>query len=624
MAIQSNFPAIKPTLLLDFANTKQLDPRITFTRASTGTYYDGKTVAKAEENLLLQSQTFDTTWTVASSGTALTITANALNAPDGTTTAEQLTNTATTLLHRLSQPVAAVRVSTQYAISFFAKNNNAGFIAVSLYDDTSFTRNAAASFNLSTGAVGTTSASGTGYSVDSTSITETPAGSGWYRCTAVVTVGSTCTTPSITFAVQTASTLGGNYGLGSAYLGAGESIYLWGAQLEQRSSVTAYTATTTQPITNYVPVLLTAASGVARFEHNPTTGESLGLEIEESRTNLVTYSEQFDNAAWGKFAVTVTADATIAPSGALTADAVTLDATNAIHEIYTTFTSVSGTTYTGSYFVKAGTHRYVQLLGPGAIFTQWANFDLQTGTRTAGTTGFGAIQAVGNGWYRISLSAAAASSSSVARISLALIESGTAARAAGFTGDGYSGIFIWGAQLEAGAFPTSYIPTVASQVTRAADAASMTGANFSSWYRADEGTLYAESTVIAFSANQTVFTISDNVGSTSTQNMNIRHSGSTSGVSRASINNSISQFDSVVNVSQGVKKLALAYQADNALFAVNGASGVVDTSVSLPNSVSQAQFGTATFLNSTLNGTIKKIAYYPARVTNAQLQALTS
>ena len=624
MAIQSNFPAIKPTLLLDFANTKQLDPRITFTRASTGTYYDGKTVAKAEENLLLQSQTFDTTWTVASSGTALTITANALNAPDGTTTAEQLTNTATTLLHRLSQPVAAVRVSTQYAISFFAKNNNAGFIAVSLYDDTSFTRNAAASFNLSTGAVGTTSASGTGYSVDSTSITETPAGSGWYRCTAVVTVGSTCTTPSITFAVQTASTLGGNYGLGSAYLGAGESIYLWGAQLEQRSSVTAYTATTTQPITNYIPVLLTAASGVARFEHNPTTGESLGLEIEESRTNLVTYSEQFDNAAWGKFAVTVTAGATIAPSGALTADAVTLDATNAIHEIYTTFTSVSGTTYTGSYFVKAGTHRYVQLLGPGAIFTQWANFDLQTGTRTAGTTGFGAIQAVGNGWYRISLSAAAASSSSVARISLALIESGTAARAAGFTGDGYSGIFIWGAQLEAGAFPTSYIPTVASQVTRAADAASMTGANFSSWYRADEGTLYAESTVIAFSANQTVFTISDNVGSTSTQNMNIRHSGSTSGVSRASINNSISQFDSVVNVSQGVKKLALAYQADNALFAVNGASGVVDTSVSLPNSVSQAQFGTATFLNSTLNGTIKKIAYYPARVTNAQLQALTS
>lgn len=224
-----------------------------------------------------------------------------------------------------------------------------------------------------------------------------------------------------------------------------------------------------------------------RFDYNPLTLSVQGLLIEDSRSNLLAYSEQFNDASWGKFAITVTANATIAPSGALTADAVTLDATNAIHEIYKTFTSVSGTTYTGSYFVKAGTHRYVQLLGPGAVFTQWANFDLQTGTRTAGTTGVGQINSFGNGWYRISLSAAAASSSSVARISLSLIPSGTSARATSFTGDGVSNIYVWGAQLEAGAFATSYIPTTTTALTRNADVASITGTNFSDWWQASKG-----------------------------------------------------------------------------------------------------------------------------------------
>lgn len=79
MAIQSLYPALKPTLLLDFANTKTLDPRITYTRASTATFYDGKTVAKAEENLLTYSQEFDNAdWIKANT----TITANTTAARD--------------------------------------------------------------------------------------------------------------------------------------------------------------------------------------------------------------------------------------------------------------------------------------------------------------------------------------------------------------------------------------------------------------------------------------------------------------------------------------------------------------------------------------------------------------
>ena len=579
----------------------------------------------------MQSQTFQTTWTVASSGTALTITANALNAPDGTTTAEQLTNTATTLLHRLSQPVAAVRVSTQYAISFFAKNNNAGFIAVSLYDDTSFTRNAAASFNLSTGAVGTTSASGTGYSVDSTSITETPAGSGWYRCTAVVTVGSTCTAPSITFAVQTASTLGGNYGLGSAYLGAGESIYLWGAQLEQRSAVTAYTATTTQPITNYVPVLLTAASGVARFEHNPTTGESLGLEIEESRTNLVTYSEQFDNAAWGKFNATVTANTVVAPDGALTGDKLFENSASGVeHYIEQTISTTTNQAYTQSVYVKAAEtasfRMVVVAVGSLTATVSDAIFTISSGVISyssgSGLISYGSATHVGNGWYRCTVTYTLNGTVTSHRMRIYPRISGI------YTGNGFSGIYIWGAQLEAGAFATSYIPTVASQVTRAADAASMTGTNFSSWYNQAEGTLFAEAAAPLWSANAVASApalASINDGAANNRIYLGRSAASTrpffnvgvAGVTQADITTSLTSW-----AGGSAMKLAGAYKVNDFAICTDGGAAGTDTVGTLPV-VTQLLIGSRGD-GPIWNSTIKKLAYYPALVTNAQSQALTS
>ena len=88
MAIQSLYPSIAPSLNLDFANTKALDPRISFSRTSEARFYDGRTVAKAEENLLLRSQEFDNeSW----AKTDTTVTTNGANAPDGTATAEVLT-----------------------------------------------------------------------------------------------------------------------------------------------------------------------------------------------------------------------------------------------------------------------------------------------------------------------------------------------------------------------------------------------------------------------------------------------------------------------------------------------------------------------------------------------------
>jgi hypothetical protein len=116
MSIKASFPDIKPSLMLDFANTKRLDPRITFTRATTATYYDGQTVAKAEENLMEYSQEFDRNagW----SKSRASIVADDTTAPDGTLTADKFIPNTESNRHHCREFFTA---GFLYAISIFAK-----------------------------------------------------------------------------------------------------------------------------------------------------------------------------------------------------------------------------------------------------------------------------------------------------------------------------------------------------------------------------------------------------------------------------------------------------------------------------------------------------------------------
>ena len=613
MSITSNFPAIKPTLLLDFANTKQLDPRITFTRASTATYY-GKQTAKAEENLLLQSQDFATTWTTTSLNA--TITANTTAAPDGTTTADTLTDDATNGIHRVSQTVTTSN-TLQMVYSVFAKYSTMRWISISAATGTGTW--AGAKFDVQNGVLGSTSQQGTGFTANSSSITSV--GNGWYRCVLVYTAGASGSTSMLVSGATDGTTFTTSQRGSEVYIGSGSAVFLWGAQLEQRSAVSAYTATTTQSITNYIPQLLTAASGVARFDNNPTTFESLGLLIEEGRTNLVTYSEQFDNAAWTKGAATITANTIVAPDGTLIGDKMVEDTANNTHLVQQAPSYTSGTAYTYSVFAKAAERTFLQLrVSASSQFS--ASFNLSTGVASqlaSGTTA--AITSVGNGWYRCSITfTATATAVGASRIGLLSNET-----TQNYTGDGYSGIYIWGAQLEAGAFATSYIPTVASQVTRAADAASMTGTNFSSWYNVAEGTLYAEGKSVDSISGTTARRYAEvNDGSTSNimsiefrTTTQSRFTVTVSDTSQATVTSggTINQFS----------KIAGSYAVNNFAFCANGALGTSDTSGTVPI-VTQLNIGSRSDNSaaSTINGTIKKIAYYPLAATPAQLQGLTS
>jgi hypothetical protein len=630
MSIQSNFPAIKPTLLLDFANVEQLDPRITFARTSTATYY-GTQTAKAEENLLLQSQDFTTTWTT----TSLTVTSNSSTAPDGTTTAETYTDDATADRHTVSQAIST-QLNTNFVFSCFLKAGTGNFAALSLTNSSTASRFATVVVDLSTGTISDTSNSATTTATSSITLI----GSGWYRVVlsasqssvafgaARICVSNSGTPSYTTFGQPT-------------YSGSGSTIEVWGAQLEQRSAVTAYTPTTTQPITNYIPVLQTAASGVARFDHNPTTFESLGLLIEEQRTNLVTYSEMFADASWTKARSTITANTVVAPDGALTADTFADNDVSLSHIIRTaTITSAPTTSaVTATIYAKQNNQSNLFILYvtgdlDSSTYGRVAStFNLSTGTVEGNSSVNGAtftsnsITPVGNGWYRCSVTGTVGSTASPTgvRFVAGFATIANASVASSYAGTGQS-IFIWGAQLEAGAFATSYIPTVASQVTRSSDSASMMGTNFSSWYNQAQGTVFSDVVLrnTPASVSCALYYISN--GTTNERIAALTGSGgggnintvvSVGGVLQAqTINTSLS--------TAGNYKYANVYQVNNFVSVANGGSAAVDTSGTLPI-VDRLFLGASqTGLSLQINGTIKKFAYYPLAATSAQLQGLTS
>lgn len=556
--------AVRPSLLLDFAKTRALDPRITFTRASTATYYDGKTWAKAEENLLLRSQDFSASWVA----TNLTPVAGK-TAPDGASTATEFTAAAAN--GTLTQSVTALAGDYTFSV-WLRRVTGTGNVDISAHSD-------------------------------GTWVTQTLT-STWARFTVTQTLTAGARTPGIRVVTS------------------GDVIEVWGAQMELRAAVTAYTPTTTQPITNYVPVLQTAAAGVARFDHDPVTVESLGLLIEEQRTNLLTYSEDFTNAVWTKIRSSISSNAIVAPDGTITADKL-IENTSAStsYFVISSVTSTATLAHTFSVYIKAAERTQVAMQIDNGITTGGLGLVNLNTLAVTSITGSGSpvfsVSSVGNGWVRIALTAVPGASGTTVRFIVYLASNGINV----YTGDGYSGVYIWGAQLEAGAFPTSYIKTEGSQVTRSADSASMTGTNFSSWYRQDEGTLYlGYRQEYSQPGNKSIFSVDS--GSTSNQIIFLTASGPDRALfytdARGSNQTNINAGNMIL---RSYMKQAATYKINAFSMSVNSGNIAVDSLALVPQGITNAKIGASLF--SGWNGYIQRIAYYPKSLTNAQLQALT-
>jgi hypothetical protein len=273
--------------------------------------------------------------------------------------------------------------------------------------------------------------------------------------------------------------------------------------------------------------------------------------------------------------------------------------------------------HTYSAYLKAGGYSWAILYAAGV--NQGVYFDLANGV--VGSSFIGAptsssITPVGNGWYRCSITFTATTGTA------ARVYASSANTVSTFAGDGTSGIFLWGSQLEAGAFATSYIPTVASQVTRSADVATMTGTNFSSWYNQTQGTLVsAFSSFSPTSASNAAWTISDETNSNRwfafAVSSTIRSFMATGGVTQASI-------DVGTYAANTVFKSAFAISANSVQSAVNGILGTEDTAATVPTVVRLTVGASAIATTNFLNGHIRQIAYYNTRLPDATLQALTA
>ena len=387
------------TLDLNFAESLSLtdsvsgDNLVTFTRASSATYVGADGLIKTTPvNLVTNSQDFTAgSWIIA----GVTLTPNSTEAPDGTNTGSSVVYPSGGSQVRANSTVVP---GNNYVFSFFAKKTDANDVSYSVYDVSN-----AAEF------------------IAPTPYLSQITGNDWVRIEVPFTAPAGCTSINV-YPVRDSSDSG--------------EIFLWGVQLEEGSTATEYIPTTS------------TISGAPRFDHDPATGESLGLLIEEARTNSNIYSVWDSSQTGWQHSVntTFTENAETAPDGTLTA----ASAINNLGDIFLRRpVTTSGTgDYVFSCYLKADANTTLNLSILGDtntveaknITTEWQRFEVVNNVTAAAT-----IQPMIGG-------------------------SGTPA--VGTT------IYFWGMQLEKGSFPTSYIPTSGSTVTRAADVAEITGANF--------------------------------------------------------------------------------------------------------------------------------------------------
>lgn len=394
-----------------------------------------------------------------------------------------------------------------------------------------------------------------------------------------------------------------------------------------------FTRSTTGTYLGSDGLLKTAAVDEPRLEYD-AQGNALGLLIEEARTNLLLRSQEFDDDYWTKSNATVTANQIAAPDGTNTGYKVNENAATTPHYIYQAgFTFTLGEEYTQSVYAKAGTNNIVQLLGTTAAFGSqaWANFDLSDGTiGSKGTATAAAIQSVGKGWYRCSITTTVTATSGGSVGLTALVPTKTSSRVFSYEGNPSNHIYAWGAQVETGAFPTSYIPTSGSTVTRAIDSAVATLSDF--YYRQKHGSMVVEFTS-KYDESAALFNRVYEIGNTGT-NVNRLMTYVKTDETRLSSSvwdNNVFGFGATLTSSlpngTGVySKAAYAWETDNAHAAFDGnLVGSVDTSVSLTQTRDTLGIMRgADFTSQTLTGHIKSIQYYPLRVADAKLETLTS
>jgi hypothetical protein len=336
--------------------------------------------------------------------------------------------------------------------------------------------------------------------------------------------------------------------------------------------------------------------------------------LEKQSTNILTYSEDFSNAAWTKTDLTVIANAITSPDGTTNAQKIVPNTTNGTHYI-DQFVTISSVDYTYTIYAKKGEYNYLYVNAySNSSRRTW--FDLNSGTVSLNTSpNIATIESVGNGWYRCTITNTSSGTTGAFQFG-ADPNNGTINANPSFSGDGTSGIYVWGAQIEASSYPTSYIPTTSASATRVADECSKTG--ISSLIGQTEGVLFVDFVFTAYDGSAKWIAFlgggANYIGLYANSNTYII----------GEVSNTTSQFSGAYSFSVGQRyKIAIAYKSNDFAYYINGAQISTASSGTVPTT---SDF---TFLYSTTNDRIggkvyNQLCLFKTRLTNAELASLTT
>jgi hypothetical protein len=568
LILGANNWAIEEDNILGYAlgsSSKQYLPReISFTRGSDATYTDSTGIIRRSPwNLCLQSENFTSTWLMFA-GPA--VTPNAGTAPNGTQTATILNSAGggnDFLYQNINTTVGATYTQTLYVKNINSSNSKI-WTAIS----------ATPVVEIYWSGATITSVVGVGVTSSYTSV-----GDGWYR----VILTYVATTTTLIFRIYSDS------------LNTSKSIYIWGAQLVEGSDPLPYLRTTDR-------------LNVPRVDSSTGTKAFL---LEPQRTNLILQSNTF-NTTWQLFGgATITSNSTTSPEG-LT-NATTLNSAGGVNDfLYQSFTVNNATTYTVSFFVKnvnsTQSKFYIPLTATPEAFINWSGSTL-TSVTSSGTNSFTAMS---NGWYRVSVTATA-TATGVYIFRIYSDNNNTS-----------KSIYIYGTQLEVGAYPTTYIPTQATTVTRLPDVASKTG--ISGLIGQTEGTIFLDFIFKTPESN-----IGGQIGITDSSKNNRVVLWNNLLFNTLALQLKANGTNAINNVSLGTfvdgtrYKIAIAYKSGDTTVYVNGTQTITDSaSFTFASSLSDFTLGTYDTVINACYQFCYKTELYNTRLTNTELAALTT
>lgn len=363
----------------------------------------------------------------------------------------------------------------------------------------------------------------------------------------------------------------------------------------------------------------TKANGtVELFDVNTARYGTNGLRTDVSRTNLLLWSQEFDDAAWTQLAVTIDDNngdgGVTAPDGTVTADKIIEDNTTNFHSVSQTVTIADATYYTYSIYVRNGTRRFFVIqLGNNFVGNPFLTMDLDENYVETNDVDAYSVEHLANNWVRVSITALSNGTTGTVRFTLNNETNGGNS----YAGDSSSSFHIWGAQLEAGLFPTEYLPTEAAAKTRGFERVRVSDLSFQNPIH---GTFFSEFVLpypVPAGSGQNLFGITDGLD----------------GFFWVDSNQKINYYDNVQGAFQptntvthgAIQRAAAGYYEGGRQLALNGTTGVRSTGNTAPGQFGMIAIGSPSDGNSRqLNGYTRRATYWDVCLSEEELETVTS